>query len=832
MDCSWIKIYDAPINGKLLDPNTLYSNEIIYVDISKLPEEYEFIAWKDLQGNILDDSIIEKVDDGWYKTSVSCGGGFVAYVKTKEEKICLVVVECDTNRGIVQRGEKYNMCNETTTITAIPKCCYEFEKWSDADPVENLKPERNITVLQGVNTYTATFIEKQFPISVSVNDDTLGTATISPNTVKCGESFTLTATPSNNCVFDSWKPGGYTESTLTIEYKCNDPRSYVAYFSKIPRYTITYHYNSPDGQDIKIVDEFYKNDEFVYRTISDSNYIFCGWSFDPELQICPEDEGCDCVEIKPNTPGTFDYPDSIDLYGVWKAKIEYTLRYFGTPIEPDAPWGEEYSVESYEGDLVTLMRPNAQEGYDFKGWIVVNKDEEPDRTKQAITGQIPMKEGGLDAYSVWTNDTTYTLEYFINDGIGTVVYINNITQGQELKVKSPNELGFNFTCIIFEAWTGSDGNRYTPGDAITITQKRTTLSANWIEDKVRLDYDTSSADSGVVASVTECKGSEVILNDGRDISKTGYTFGGWSTFGGTPLNSPITLNSNLIVYPIWNKIPEYTVKYITNTCDPISDTEKYEKGGTVMVQECKCTSETGCNCIGWIDQNGEKHLNSTSFTITQNMVLTEYFGCCVTFLTNEETAVLTIKGETIEWGKSANIDDDFVFDVTVEEGCCFEGWFDVDSGLFIYPCADETISGYTYKLIPGAYVKFINNDNVKFFNDTGFITQINERHETYNDKPIICNRDTGEYRQVIPNCENEAYSLPCGRTVVAVINCGMFQETIEPGPDYHTYEGNFDTLYDFLNEREGEEEFFEHNLVRIKGVPRYFDYSKCNNEQN
>ena len=822
MDCSWIKIYDAPENGNLLNPNTLYAGEIIYVDISELPSQYEFVAWKDLQGNLLDDTVITKVDGGRYKTTASCGGGFIAYVKTKEEEICLVVVECNPSEGTVQRGDRYDVCGATITISAIPECCYDFDKWSDSDVDHNTENPRDVLVMRGINTYTANFMEKEFQLSVSTNDDGMGTVTVSPNIVKCGGRFTLTATPSDNCVFDHWEPGDDKNTSLTITYKCGDPVEYMAYFNKIPIYTITYHHNCPGTTKPDIIDSFRIGDSVTYRTVSEYGYTFLGWSFSPNI-IVPD--------IEPGANGLFDNDSNIELYGVWSAKEKYSVRYFGKPGEPDYVWPDmDYA---YEGESVTLMTLSSQGDFNFKGWVVVKQGEAYDPEALPITGQVEMLEGGLDAHSVWSNDTTYTLRYNMNDGSGTVININNIASGQSVTLKSPGDLGFTYPYHEFVAWD-RNGSTYTPGAIMTFNDSDIDLSAIWRTNDVTLTYDVSSADVGTVAPnpVTVYSGMEVTLDSGDGITKTGYTFGGWSsTDGGFALNSPITLNSNMTVYPVWIRESMYTVTYNSRTC-PQTDTNQYRSGDTVNVLECTCISETGCKCSGWLDQNGETHLNGTHFTITQNMVMSEYWDCCnVKIATNDKTAILTINGEKVEWDTSINIDNDnFTFDITTEKGCCFEGWFDPATGLFINPCADGEIEKYTYKFIPTQYVSSIHSENVIEMDDIDFVNEINEPTLPYRENLIIYNIGTGEYRQAVPTCTGkEAYEFPCNGTAVAVIICNMFQETKHGEYEYYSYKGIFGSFYEFLDSLHDTEVFHEHNIVNINGVDRYFYYSRCNN---
>ena len=51
MYCSWIKAYDAPVGGNRLNPMFLHEGDTVYLDISGIPAGYDFLGWKDPDGN-------------------------------------------------------------------------------------------------------------------------------------------------------------------------------------------------------------------------------------------------------------------------------------------------------------------------------------------------------------------------------------------------------------------------------------------------------------------------------------------------------------------------------------------------------------------------------------------------------------------------------------------------------------------------------------------------------------------------------------------------------------------------------------------------------------
>ena len=125
----------------------------------------------------------------------------------------------------------------------------------------------------------------------------------------------------------------------------------------------------------------------------------------------------------------------------------------------------------------------------------------------------------------------------------------------------------------------------------------------------------------------------------------------------------------------------------------------------------------------------------------------------------------------------------------------------------------------------------IDRGNAMSMDDTTFINEIVRPTLQYNEHLIIYNRETGEYRQAVPTCTGtEAYELPCNGTAIAIIICDVLQETKRGEYEYYRYEGTFRTFYDFLDAAAQEPIYYQHSMVSINGVFRYFEYSRCDSE--
>ena len=117
MNCTFT-IYDSPTGGTVLDPHYLTEGSTIYIDLA-LGQGTTLTGWKDLDGNVLDPSVIHQVQGGRYETTVSCGLGYIAVLETQGQQICHVQVQCDPLEGTVGlTGD--NNCQGQVEMTATP----------------------------------------------------------------------------------------------------------------------------------------------------------------------------------------------------------------------------------------------------------------------------------------------------------------------------------------------------------------------------------------------------------------------------------------------------------------------------------------------------------------------------------------------------------------------------------------------------------------------------------------------------------------------------------------------------------------------------------------
>ena len=146
-------------------------------------------------------------------------------------------------------------------------------------------------------------------------------------------------------------------------------------------------------------------------------------------------------------------------------------------------------------------------------------------------------------------------------------------------------------------WLGDDGNYYLPND--TVSSNVETLTAKWEPLKFSVTLETNG---GVINNNNISNyiyGEGVVFPSASDMTKEGYTFGGWylsSDFSGSIVtNIDATDRGNKTYYAKWN-INQYTITFNTDGGNNIpSITQDY---GSTVVKPLDPTKE-GYTFAGW-----------------------------------------------------------------------------------------------------------------------------------------------------------------------------------------------------------------------------------------
>ena len=183
---------------------------------------------------------------------------------------------------------------------------------------------------------------------------------------------------------------------------------------------------------------------------------------------------------------------------------------------------------------------------------------------------------------------TYTVSFSV-DG-GTPCNSQSVLEGNSIILPSTTRTDYKF-----EGWyegsrkVGDAGTTYTPTSSVT-------LSASWTSTVVvsyTVIFNTGGGSSCSVQSVTQ--GLSITL---PDTSKTGCTFLGWYTSGGSPVGdagAEYIPASSVTLYAKWSQITQYKVSFNTDAGTTV-DTKTCDSGSYITLPS---VTKPNYSFIGW-----------------------------------------------------------------------------------------------------------------------------------------------------------------------------------------------------------------------------------------
>lgn len=181
-----------------------------------------------------------RLGDGSMWTNVDNAGssGIVGTIATPCQ------LDQNTYTVTVQSNDAHNNVSNGGTVTsgsamrihAYPAEHYQFKGWHDGayhgavdDTVlHSTEQHRTVTILSDT-VFTAIFEAERFNIFVSVNDESMGSAT-GQGSYAYGDTATLEARPNNGYSFDHWQYGSFTFTDNPLQVAVYGNAGYVAHF--------------------------------------------------------------------------------------------------------------------------------------------------------------------------------------------------------------------------------------------------------------------------------------------------------------------------------------------------------------------------------------------------------------------------------------------------------------------------------------------------------------------------------------------------------------------------------------------------------------------------
>ena len=234
------------------------------------------------------------------------------------------------------------------------------------------------------------------------------------------------------------------------------------------------------------------------------------------------------------------------LYAVWGIN-QYTVTFNANGATGDTP----APITADYNSVVTLSGVGgmSKEGYTFGGW-----SETADGTAVTLPYRMPL-DGDI-LYAIWISPSPATLSFDLNGGSGNVPPINGYTG---TIVALPSGSGATRQGYTFLGWSA-----YPDGEILPTSYMITgnaTIYAVWTVNQYILDFLPNGAE-GSPSTIYADYDSEVTLPGVGDMSKVGYTFGGWSeTVDGTAVTLPYRMPfGGGSLYAVWN-INQYRITW-------------------------------------------------------------------------------------------------------------------------------------------------------------------------------------------------------------------------------------------------------------------------------
>ena len=277
------------------------------------------------------------------------------------------------------------------------------------------------------------------------------------------------------------------------------------------------------------------------------------------------------------------------------------------------------------GSTITLPGGNGflRTGFTFQGWST-----NTDGTGTDFSAGAPYTPSGdRIMFARWELIGTFTVNFNANGGTGTVPELS-ANQGQGVTL--PSGAGLVRAGQTFAGWnirpdgTGANhdaGSTFVPPGNIT-------LYARWVPTVV-VSFN-SNGGSGTVPAQAVGQGLSIMLPSGGELSKTGYSFGGWNTMpDGIGINhsagSMFTPQGNITLYARWVAGVIFTLTFSANSGDGTVPTPRTVMAGSdITLPGGEELSRLGYVFAGWNENAAGTGINRSggdSFTPTENMTL-------------------------------------------------------------------------------------------------------------------------------------------------------------------------------------------------------------------
>jgi uncharacterized repeat protein (TIGR02543 family) len=424
----------------------------------------------------------------------------------------------------------------------------------------------NFTYDSSVTLYARWTRLPTYKITYRGNDSTGGTVPAVQTKVK-GDDLTLAANTGNlvktGFSFKGWNTqadGKGVDYTEGAKYTADTSVTLFASWVALQKFTVSYNGNENSKGTVPVSQSKYSGERIIIAgnsgNLEKTGYTFDGW--------CTSKDSTGKVYAKGDS-----YSDNADLllYAKWMVQT-FTITYDGNkntkgvvPVSQIKIYGQARIISDNIGNL-------EKTDYIFVGWSTSADGTGTDYLK----GANYTDNADILLYAKWKHKP-YTITFDGNKSTKGEVPGPQIKDYDEALVLPDNTGNLEKTGFVFDGWsTSADGvGKDYPKGASYTDNADAVLYAKWKTLTFTVTYDGNGNEKGSApGSQVKVYGEPLTLayNSGN-LSKTGYSFSGWSTSAngsGTDYNlgANYETEANLILYAKWVLLGTYTVDYSPN----------------------------------------------------------------------------------------------------------------------------------------------------------------------------------------------------------------------------------------------------------------------------
>lgn len=445
-----------------------------------------------------------------------------------------------------------------------------------------------------------------YTITYSAGDDGSGSDVTATKTYGVDLSLANSATANSSFtrthyLVTAWSinsDGSTTDYALNATHSANEALTLYPVWTA-NTYTVTYTYNGATGGNSTATSSYvYDGIVVSLPSPTKTGYTFGGWYSNVGLSVSAGAAGAN-----------FTTTGDVTLYAKWTAATFTVVYEYNGATGGNSTTDDDFTTG---GTVITLPTPT-KTGYTFGGWY-------------SNAGLTSLVGAGGASYSPTSNRTVYakwtavtrSVTYHNNGSplTGSVpVDATSYIIGDTVVVKA-NTGGLARTGYSFGGWTTTygSGTAKNAGETITVATADIDLYPKWVPETYTFIYHANGG-SGSLARATDTYttgDANTTLAGVGSLTKTGYTFGGWSTTPtGSDVGATYSSTSNVTLYAVWN-IKSVTYSYAKgqdgdgNSLSGFSFTAPFPSGstddyGTVVTLSTSVDSEIDAQAPSGID---------------------------------------------------------------------------------------------------------------------------------------------------------------------------------------------------------------------------------------